>query len=119
MISMNQVTIIGRLTDAPILRSVQSNNEPVSVCNFSIAVNGDPKKGSKERPVEFIPVSLFGRRAETAAANLVKGKKVKVEGALHFSKRQVGDKKITVGEVRGYRIDWDAERTSAPMPDAA
>lgn len=119
MISKNHVTIIGRLTDNPTLRSLQIDGKPVSICNFSVAVNGAPKKGSQERSVEYIPVSVFGKRGEAVAANVTKGKKVCVEGALHFSKREIEGKRITVGEVRGHQVDWDVERSASSMPAAA
>ncbi|MDE3052115.1 MAG: single-stranded DNA-binding protein, partial [Nitrospirota bacterium] len=45
--NLNRVHLIGRLTDTPQLRSTGTG----SVCNMSIAVNGLPKKGTKERPV--------------------------------------------------------------------
>jgi single-strand DNA-binding protein len=119
MISKNHVTIIGRLTDNPTLRTLQIEGKPVSICNFTVAVNGALKKSSQERSVEFIPVSVFGKRGEAVATHVTKGKKVCVEGALHFSKREVEGKKITVGEVRGYQVDWDVERPATPLPAAA
>lgn len=120
MLDKNNVILIGRLTGNPDLRTITVNEGPVSVCNFSIAINGIREKGRTEQPVEFIPISLFGKRAETCATNLTKGKLVTIEGALHFSKRQVGDKKVTVGEVRAHRVDWIAEKMPAPaLPEAA
>lgn len=98
----NSVHLIGRLTDTPTVRSITSG----PVCNLNIAVNGTPKKGSTERPVEFIPVTVFGNQANSCAANLVKGQEVSIEGRLHFRKQQIGDKKVTVGDVTAYRVEF-------------
>lgn len=120
MLDKNTVSIIGRLTGNPDLRTINVNEGPTSVCNFSLAVNGIRKKGRTEQPVEFIPISVFGKRAEACAANLTKGKLVSIEGALHFSKRKVGDKTVPVGEVRARRVDWIAETMPASaLPEAA
>ncbi len=119
MISKNHVTIIGRLTDNPTLRSLQIDDKPVSICHFTVAVNGPHKKNGQERSVEFIPVSVFGKRGEAVAAHVTKGKRVSIDGALHFSKREIEGKRITVGEVRGHQVDWDVERTATTMSNAA
>ena len=119
MLDKNTVTLIGRLTGNPDLRTITVNEEPASVCNFSVAVNGIRKKGRTDQPVEFIPISVFGKRAEACAANLTKGKTVSIEGALHFSKRKVGDKHVPVGEVRAHRVDWLTEKLPEPALPAA
>lgn len=73
---------------------------------MNIAVNGIPKKGSKERPVTFVPVAVFVKQADTCAAHLVAGQEVNIEGRLQFRKRDVEGKKITVGEVVAHHIDF-------------
>lgn len=112
----NSVTIIGRLTDNPTVRNIRDGAE--SVCNLNIAVNGIPRKGTTERPVEYIPVSVFGKQALSCGSNLVKGQEVTVDGRLHFRKQQIGDKKITVGEVRASHVEFGSKPRAA-MPAAA
>ena len=119
MLDKNTVTLIGRLTGNPDLRTITVNEEPASVCHFGVAVNVIRKKGRTDQPVEFIPISVFGKRAEACAANLTKGKMVSIEDALHFSKRKVGDKTVPVGEVRAHRVDWLTEKLPAPALSAA
>ena len=112
--NLNRVHLIGRLTDTPQLRSTGSG----SVCNMSIAVNGLPKKGTKERPVTYVPVAVFGRQADVAAANLVAGQEVNIEGRLQFRKREIEGKRVTVGEVIAHHIDFGM-KPRREMPAAA
>jgi len=100
--NLNRVHLIGRLTNTPELRATANG----SVCNLSIAVNGLPKKGTKERPVTYVPVAVFGKQADVVAANLVMGQEVNIEGRLQFRKRDIEGKKITVGEVVAHHIDF-------------
>jgi single-strand DNA-binding protein len=114
--NMNRATIIGRLTQGPELRATSTGN----VCNMNIAVNGIPKKGTKERPVTFVPVAVFGKMADTCAANLIAGQEVAIEGRLSFRKRDVEGKKITVGEVVAQHVDFGAKPKARPeMAQAA
>jgi single-strand DNA-binding protein len=112
--NLNRVHLIGRLTDTPQLWATTTG----SVCHMSIAVNGLPKKGTKERPVTFVPVAVFGTMADTCAANLVAGQEVNIEGRLQFRTRDVEGKKITVGEVVAHQIDFGM-KPRRNMPRAA
>lgn len=53
-----------------------SNNEPV--CNISLAYNYGRKGDDGKRPTQWIEASLWGKRAETLAPYLLKGKQVDV-----------------------------------------
>lgn len=68
-------TIVGHLGSEPELKSVGANN--TSLCSFSVAVN----TGFGEREVTtWWRVSIFGKKAEAAAAHLNKGSAVIVSG---------------------------------------
>ncbi|MDI3467816.1 MAG: hypothetical protein OJF50_006637 [Nitrospira sp.] len=109
--NQNHVSLIGRLTDTP--RIVEATVG--TICNLSVAVNGLPKKGTRERSVEFVPVTVFGNQAATCGANLVKGQEVRVDGRLHFRKEQVGDKNVTVGVVWAKYVEFGMKpRSTAP-----
>lgn len=112
--NLNRVHLIGRLTDSPQLRSTGTG----SVCHMSIAINGLPKKGTKERPVTVVPVAVFGKMAGTCAANLVSGQEVNIEGRLQFHKRDIEGKKITVGEVVAHHVDFGM-KPRREIPQAA
>ena len=112
--NLNRVHLTSRLTDTPQLWATTTG----SVCHMSIAVNGLPRKGTKERPVTFVPVAVFGTRADTCAANLVSGQGVNIEGRLQFRKRDIEGKKITVGEVVAHHVDFGM-KPRREMPQAA
>ena len=112
----NSVTIIGRLTDTPSLAYGKAKGTPV--CNLSVAVNGRSKKDTGEKLVDYIPVVVFGKQAEAAAANLVRGQQVSVDGVLRFRPRKVGDVNIPQGSVIANRVDFGM-KPKAAMPAAA
>ena len=112
--TLNRVHLIGRLTDSPQLQSTGTG----SVCHMSIAINGFPKKGTKKRPVTFVPVAVFGKMAGPCAANLVSGQEVHIEGRLQFRKRDIEGKKVTVGEVVAHHVDFGI-KLRREIPQAA
>lgn len=75
---MNKIVIIGNLTGAPELRVTQSG---VSVCQFTVAVNGR----RKEDGATFFRVTAWRALGETCHKYLDKGRKVMVCGAVSAS----------------------------------
>ena len=80
---MNSVNLIGNLTRDPELRDTKSET---SVCAMRIAVNG---RGDQD-PV-YVDVTAFGAQAEACAKYLRKGRKVAVNGRLHYSEWKAED----------------------------
>ena len=81
--SLNRVTIIGRLTRDPELRSTPSGT---SVCALRIACNSSRKDADgvyAERP-NYFDVSVFGAPAENVAQYMRKGSRVGVDGRLEW-----------------------------------
>lgn len=78
---LNRVTIIGRLTRDPELRSLPSGR---SVASFSVATNRvwSDANGQKQKQVEYHNIVAWARLAETASQYLKKGSQVYVEGRL-------------------------------------
>ena len=85
---MNKLIIIGNLTHEPTLRTVQGANGPISVCNFSVAVNG--RKG-KEEATEYIRVTAWQQKAESCAKYLHTGSRVCCWGPVTASTYQAQD----------------------------
>jgi single-strand DNA-binding protein len=79
--NFNKVTMVGRLTRDPILRSTPGDNSK-QVCNFSIAVNRQYGK-DKDQPI-FIDVQVWNKLAENVANYVVKGQEVLVDGRLEI-----------------------------------
>ena len=74
---MNSVILIGNLTRDPELRYTTDNQ--LAICKFSIAVN-DPF--SKDAEPSFVPITVFGKQAESCNRYLSKGAKCAVKGRI-------------------------------------
>ena len=59
---VNNVVLVGRLTRDPELRKTTSG---MSVASFTIAVDDSRKGPNGEKVTIFMPVSLFGKGADT------------------------------------------------------
>lgn len=75
---MNKIVIIGNLTGAPEMRVTQSG---VSVCQFTVAVNGK----RKDDGATFFRVTAWRALGETCHKYLDRGRKVMVCGAVSAS----------------------------------
>lgn len=82
---LNKLTIMGRLTAAPELRSTQTGKQ---VASFSVATSLEWKDqhGNKQSKTTFHNVSAWGKLGETCAQYLVKGQRVWIEGRLEQGK---------------------------------
>ena len=90
MSDINRVTLVGRLTRDPELRSLPSGS---SVLNLGLAVNGRQKDSSGnwvDKP-NFFDVKVFGAQADMLANHLAKGRRVGVDGRLDWSSWEAQD----------------------------
>jgi len=76
---LNRVILIGRLTADPELRYTQNGT---AVTNFRLAVERGYTNQSGQREVDFIPIVVWDKQAETCANYLNKGRLVAVDGRL-------------------------------------
>ena len=75
---MNSVSIIGRLTRDPELRSTASN---ISVCSFTVAV--DRRFKSEGQPdADFINIVAWRQAAEFVAKYFTKGSRIGITGSI-------------------------------------
>lgn len=82
MQDLNRVSIIGRLTRDPELRSLPSGQ---SVCELRLAFSSSRKTDHGwEDESNFINVTVFGAQGESAASHLAKGRQVAVDGRLRW-----------------------------------
>lgn len=79
---MNQLTIIGNLTENPQSRVMDTGSGTNTVCNFTVATNRMVKG---EKRATFFRVSCWNRQAENAMKYLSKGRKVAVTGPVEAS----------------------------------
>jgi single-strand DNA-binding protein len=77
------VTLVGRLTDDPQLRSLPDGR---SVCNLRPAVNDE-----RDQPALFIDVARFGTGADACAQYPGTGREVALTGRLAYCEWQAGD----------------------------
>jgi single-strand DNA-binding protein len=80
MANYNKVILMGNLTRDPELRYTPNGS---AVANFSIAVNRRYKTDNENREeTSFFDIVFFGKRAETIAEYMKKGRPILVEGRL-------------------------------------
>lgn len=73
---MNNVVIMGRLTDTPELKKTQND---LSVISFAVAVNRDY---SKDKIADFIDVVAWRQTAEFISKYFQKGNMIAIEGSI-------------------------------------
>lgn len=79
--SLNTITVMGRLTRDPELRHTSSN---IPVASFSLAVDRDFKDGNGEKATDFIDIVCWRATAEFAARYFAKGRMAIVSGRLQI-----------------------------------
>ena len=82
---MNKLTIIGNLTRDPELRSVNTANGPVNVCDFTVAVNSRRRgqnSGQQQDEATFFRCTAWRGLAEVVSRYATKGTKVCVMGPV-------------------------------------
>ncbi len=85
---MNRVTLVGRITRDPELRTSPSN---ISFVAFTIAVNRIGNNTNGDREADFINCVAFNKQAENLARFIKKGSLIGVEGKLQTRRYQAGD----------------------------
>lgn len=98
---MNQVNIVGRITQNPDLKETSSGKK---VLNFTVAVN---EKVGEEDVATFVRCTAWGKTAETISHYFVKGKPILINGkiAVNNWKEDDGTKRsLTYVLVRGFEF---------------
>ena len=90
---MNNVSLIGRLTNTPELKNTQSGT---GYTRFSIAVDRRVKQG-EEKQVDFIDIVAWSKTAEFICKYFTKGKRIALNGSIRTGSytAQDGTKKRT------------------------
>lgn len=89
---MNLLTIIGNITRDPKLRTVNTANGPVNVCDFSVAVNDRRQKDENGQPkATFFNCTAWRGLADVVAKFAPKGTKVAVTGSVSCRTYQAND----------------------------
>lgn len=85
---INNVTLVGRLTKNPELKTTNSGK---SVASFTLAVNRKFTDQNGNREADFIPIVVWNKQAENVAQYCFKGSQVGVEGRLQVRNYQAQD----------------------------
>jgi single-strand DNA-binding protein len=91
MQDVNSVTLVGRLTRDPELRSTGSG---MSVTSLRVAYTQSRKNGSTgqwEEEAGYIDVTVFGNQADVVSKFLAKGRQIVVQGRLDFRQWQTNE----------------------------
>jgi len=90
---MNNVSLIGRLTNTPELKNTQSGT---GYTRFSIAVDRRVKQG-EEKQADFIDIVAWSKTAEFICKYFTKGKRIALNGSIRTGSytAQDGTKKRT------------------------
>ena len=98
---MNVVNIVARLTKDPEVR--YNPNTQSAVAKFSLAVDdgyGDKKK------TYFIPVTVFGKQAESCEKYLAKGRRVAITGRIVTGSYEKDGNKVYTWGVIADRVEF-------------
>ena len=107
--NVNSVFIAGNLTANPVISALQSG---MYVASFSVAIN--ERAGNKEY-TSFIPVTAWGKLAQTAERYLSKGRSVLIEGRIKNEEYEKQGVKIRTIKVVANQIHFlDSNKTAAP-----
>lgn len=79
--SLNHITIMGRLTATPELRRTSNG---VAVTSFCVACDRDFRSATGEKETDFIDVVCFDKRAEFVCKSFTKGRAAIVDGRLQI-----------------------------------
>ncbi|MGL5693288.1 MAG: single-stranded DNA-binding protein [Peptostreptococcaceae bacterium] len=79
---MNNIVLIGNLANDPELSYVGELNKPITKFRLAVQRNYKNKEGLTD--TDFINIVVWGKKAETCALYLQKGKLVAVDGSLRI-----------------------------------
>ena len=101
---MNNVTLVGRITRDPELRTIASGQTTTTI---NVAVNRPFTSANGEREADFINVVIWDKQAENVAKYLTKGRLVAVEGRIQTRNYDNNEgKKVYVTEVVALSVQF-------------
>ena len=111
---MNQVALVGNITDDPELRYTQSG---AALANFTVAVSHRSKTNGEWQDVNdgFFRCTAWRSNAENAAQTLKKGMRVFVTGKLVQRSFEVEGNKRTVVEIQVIHVGPDLQFATAEV----
>ncbi len=104
---MNKVILVGNMTRDP---EVRYTNTGKAVATFTIAVNTGFRENKR---TDFVPIVTWEKLAELCGNNLIKGKRILVEGRLQIRDFETKEgAKRRVAEIIAQNIEFLSARTT-------
>ena len=97
---MNNVTLIGRLTKDPDLKTTQSG---LSVCRFTVAVD---RPYSKEKQTDFINCLAWRQTADFICKYFTKGQRIALIGSIQTGSYEKDGSKVYTTEVNVSNVEF-------------
>ena len=115
--SINNITILGRLTAEPEVKTTQSGN---NVLSFSVAVDRSYQKKDEERQTDFIPCVAWRGTADFIAKWAQKGDVIGVTGELQSRNYEDknGNKRVAYEVIVGDVSICGGKKDGAPASTA-
>ncbi|MCI6867277.1 MAG: single-stranded DNA-binding protein [Lachnospiraceae bacterium] len=121
---MNNVVLMGRLTQKPKIKSVQGEN-PLTIAQYTLAVPRYYKKANNKE-TDFIRCVAFGKAAEFAGKYFTQGLRIVVSGRIQTStylnryneKVYTAEVIVDIQEFAGYIVPIEDTSEEKTIPDA-
>lgn len=114
---LNCVTLMGRLTADPEIRTTTSGKD---VCTFSIAVERSCAKQGEERVADFIKIVAWQSIALFVSRYFTKGSMIAIQGAIQTRSYEDKDgKKRTAFEVLVREVSFCGEKSKGTANNAS
>ncbi len=107
---LNHIVLTGRLTDDPKMSYTSSG---VAVARMTLAVDRGFKDKEGKNQVDFIPIVVWRKLAETCTNHLKKGTLTCIEGRLETRSYEKDGQKHKVFEVLGEKVhflEWPKDK---------
>ena len=82
MLARNMITLMGRLTKDPEVKTSDKGGSPLTITTFSLAVQKRVKSG-EHNEADYFDCVAFGKTGETIGKMVHKGDKMLVNGEMH------------------------------------
>lgn len=113
---MNSVTLIGRLTKDPDIRT--NAETQTTVARFSIAINRGKGKNGEDKGTDYPNIICFGKTAELVEKYVGKGRLVGITGRIQTGSYEKDGHKVYTTDVVADRVEFldKAEKEDEPVP---
>lgn len=110
---INCVTLMGRLTKAPELKTTGSG---ISVCSFTIAVDRNYTRPGEDRQTDFLTIVAWRKTAEFVCQYFGKGDMIALTGEIQTREYEKDGQRKTVTEIIANNVSFCGNKTENKTP---